>query len=141
MFNPNCTMSNKTVGTLVKKFSTILYQRKNGNRAEARRLFERITADDSPAMPDIPMSHGLNCDPTGALFYIDHDWDDHGGEDPNWCNLFILDVINALKKEFDHRAPEYCTSPLARIVSVPITHSGPGMSAYLMKGTRKPPRA
>jgi len=27
--------------------------------------------------------------------FIEHDWDDHGGDDPDCCSLFIGDVIRA----------------------------------------------
>jgi hypothetical protein len=91
-------MRDTSVESLIKILKDILRQRKQGQNAQARKLFDQIRADEFPVMPNIPMSHGLSCDPRGALFYIDHDWDDHGGDDPNWCNLFIMDVINALER-------------------------------------------
>ena len=64
----------------------------------ARRLFRTIKVSNFPPMPEFPMSHGVMSDPKGALFFIDHDWDDHGGNDPDWCSLFIGDVIRALEQ-------------------------------------------
>jgi len=66
-----------------------------GHKVAARALFDSIKIDDFPVMPKFVMSHGVSGDVEGALFFIDHDWDDHGGTDPNWCNLFIVDVIEA----------------------------------------------
>jgi hypothetical protein len=54
----------------------------------------------------LPMSHGVLCEPNDALFFIDHDWDNHGGGD--WCNRFVSDVIRAL---------EQIRSPGAQIMS------------------------
>ena len=90
-------MSDASVDQLIGKLEMILHHRQTGSREQARLLFNEISAADFPVMARIPMSHGPNCDAVGALFYIDHDWDDHGGDDPNWCNLFIIDVINGLQ--------------------------------------------
>src|SRR5579862_1526676 len=98
-------MSNPSVEALIKLLRDILRQRAQGSKTQARLLFDQITVGDFPVMPNFPMSHGLSCDPEGALFYIDHDWDDHGGDNPNWCNLFIQDVINALLR-FSTPAPK-----------------------------------
>jgi hypothetical protein len=90
-------MTETDTQALINKFRQILTARMRGHKAEARALFDDITVNDFPIMPTFVMSHGVSGDAEGALFYIDHDWDDHGGTDPNWCNLFIVDVIEVLE--------------------------------------------
>ena len=91
-------MTESDIRSLIAKFRQILTARTEGHNAEARTLFDGINIEDFPVMPKFVMSHGVNGDAEGALFFIDHDWDDHGGTDPNWCNLFIVDVIEALEE-------------------------------------------
>ena len=90
-------MTEVDIQSLVAKFRQILTARMRGHKAEARILFDGINIEDFPMIPKFVMSHGVSGDAEGALFFIDHDWDDHGGTDPNWCNLFIVDVIEALE--------------------------------------------
>jgi hypothetical protein len=85
------------IKSLIDKFRKILVARMRGQTEQARTLFNGINIEDFPIIPEFRMSHGLNGDAETALFFIDHDWDDHGGNDPNWCNLFIADVIEALE--------------------------------------------
>jgi hypothetical protein len=61
---------------LIKKFQRIGAARSKGDMRRARRLFRTIKVTDFPPMPEFPMSHGVMSDPKGALFFIDHDWDD-----------------------------------------------------------------
>ncbi len=90
-------MTEVDIQSLIAKFRQILNARMRGHKAEARTLFDGINIEDFPIIPKFVMSHGVSGDAEGALFFIDHDWDDHGGTDPNWCNLFIVDVIEALE--------------------------------------------
>lgn len=78
---------------LIDHFQQILVERENRNFAKAYARFKQIKVSDFPVMPDFPMSHGILSDPKGALFFVDHDW-----SDDEWCNLFLRDVIRALKK-------------------------------------------
>jgi hypothetical protein len=79
---------------LIEKFRRIGTARSKGDMRAALRLFKTIKVSDFPPMAAFPMSHGVLCEPKDALFFIDHDWDDHGGGE--WCNRFISDVIAAL---------------------------------------------
>jgi hypothetical protein len=81
-------------GALIEKFRRIGAARAKGDMRSARKLFRTIKVSDFPPMAAFSMSHGVLCEPKDALFFIDHDWDDHGGGD--WCNCFISDVIDAL---------------------------------------------
>ena len=90
-------MTQTDIQALIDKFRQILTARMRGHKAEARTLFDGINIEDFPPMWEFVMSHGCSGDAEGALFFIDHDWDDHGGNDPNWCTLFIADVIEALE--------------------------------------------
>jgi hypothetical protein len=85
-----------TWDALIDKFRRIGAARAKGDRRGARKLFRTIKVSDFPPMAAFSMSHGLLCEPKDALFFIDHDWDDHGGGD--WCNCFISDVIGALER-------------------------------------------
>jgi hypothetical protein len=91
-------MTQTDMQALIDKFRQILTARMRGHRAEARTLFDGVNIEDFPVLPKFVMSHGVSGDAEGALFFIDHDWDDHGGTDPNWCNLFIVDVIDVLEE-------------------------------------------
>jgi hypothetical protein len=82
------------LSTLIDKFRRIGAARAKGDMRGARKLFRTIKVSDFPPMAAFSMSHGLLCEPNDALFFIDHDWDNHGGGD--WCNCFISDVIGAL---------------------------------------------
>lgn len=86
------------LGVLIEKFQRIAAARVKKDMRGARRLFRTIKISDFPPMPEFPMSHGVMSDPKGALFFIDHDWDDHGGDGTDWCSLFIGDVIRALEQ-------------------------------------------
>jgi len=78
---------------LIDKFRRITTERGDGNLEAAFRIFETIKISDFPAMPNFPMSHGILSDAEGALFFIDHDWDDE-----EWCSKFLADVIRALER-------------------------------------------
>src|SRR5229473_3697223 len=82
------------LSALIDKFRRIGAARTKGDTRGARKLFRTIKVSDFPPMAAFPMSHGVLCEPKDALFFIDHDWDGHGGGD--WCNCFISDVIGAL---------------------------------------------
>ena len=90
-------MTEADIQSLIAKFRQILTARMRGHKAEARTLFDGVNIEDFPEMPPFVMRHGVSGDAEGVLFFIDHDWDDHGGTDPNWRNLFIVDVIEALE--------------------------------------------
>jgi hypothetical protein len=85
-------------GDLIDKFRRIAAARAQKDLRRARRLFKTIKVSDFPPMPEFPMSHGVMCDPEGALYFIDHDWEGHGGDDSDWCALFIDDVVRALEQ-------------------------------------------
>jgi len=86
------------VGALIEKFRCIAAARAKGDMRAARKLLKTISVRDFPPMSEFAMSHGIMSDPKGALYFIDHDWDNHGGNDPDWCSLFIGDVIRALEQ-------------------------------------------
>jgi len=83
----------KDVDALIVKFRRITTERADGNLEHAFTLFNTIKVSDFPAMPEFPMSHGVLSDWEGALFFIDHDWDDK-----EWCSKFLADVIRVLQQ-------------------------------------------
>jgi hypothetical protein len=88
-------MTETNIQFLIDKFRLIAALRTRGHKVAARALFDDITVNDFPIMPEFRMSHGIKAAVGRVLFYIDLDWDNYG-DDPKRCDLLIVDVIEAL---------------------------------------------